>query len=170
MLEAMLTWLNNLPLAETMRSSLWGYPIGECLHLIGIVMLFGSILLVDLRFVGLSRGVNAQALSGGFLLRLTWAGFGLIVLSGLSLFSAYAPDTATNPAFRAKLVLIALAGVNMLFFHFRLYPRIAEWNEGVLPPTATRLSAGLSIVLWTITIFAGRLIAYPEMFEASPVG
>ena len=146
MLTAILDWFTNTAYAEMMRYSLWGYPIGETVHLLGITLLF---------------------VSGGYLLRATWLGFGLIVLSGLSLFSAYAPDTIKSPIFVAKLALIAMAGVNMLFFTFRVSKGMHLWDRDVLPPLSARLSAGLSIVLWTLTIFAGRLIAYPEMFEAA---
>lgn len=154
-------------LAEIMRDSLWGYPIGETFHLIGIVLLFGSIVLADLRFVGVGRHIGAHALSAGFLLRATWAGFAMIVLSGISLFAAYAPDTVASPIFLAKMILIAVAGVNMLFFTFRVSTGMAAWDKGVPSPLTARLSAGLSILLWTLTICAGRLIAYPEIFEGA---
>ena len=167
MLTAILDWFTNTAYAEMMRYSLWGYPIGETVHLLGITLMFGAILLADLRFIGVGRHLGAGALYGGYLLRATWLGFGLIVLSGLSLFSAYAPDTIKSPIFVAKLALIAMAGVNMLFFTFRVSKGMHLWDRDVLPPLSARLSAGLSIVLWTLTIFAGRLIAYPEMFEAA---
>lgn len=167
MLQAVLDWLYNTPFAEMMRDSLWGYPIAETAHLIGIVALFGSILLADLRFVGVGRHIEAHALSAGFLLRLTWLGFGLVLLSGLSLFAAYAPDTITSPIFIAKIGLIAVAGFNMLFFTFRVSKGMHLWNVDVTPSLSARVSAGLSILLWTLTICAGRLIAYPEIFEPS---
>lgn len=165
MLQTILDWVFNTPYAAMMRDSLWGYPIGEAVHLLGITLLFGSILLADLRFVGLARHIPAEALTSGFLLRATWVGFGLIVLSGLSLFAAYSIDTINSAIFLAKLALIAVAGVNMLFFTFRVSKGMPDWDLDTTPPLTARLSAGLSILLWTATIFAGRLIAYPEIFE-----
>ncbi len=161
----LLNWLYNTSYAEMMRDSLWGYPIGETVHLLGITLLFGSILLADLRFIGVGRHIPAGALSAGYLLRATWIGFALIVLSGLSLFAAYAIDTINSPIFLTKMALIAVAGVNMLFFTFRVTSGMHLWDREVTPPTAARVSAALSIGLWTLTIFAGRLIAYPEIFE-----
>lgn len=163
----LLDWLYNTSYAEMMRDSLWGYPIGETVHLLGITLLFGSILLADLRFIGVGRHIPAGALSAGYLLRATWIGFALIVLSGLSLFAAYAIDTINSPIFIAKIALIAVAGVNMLFFTFRVTSGMHLWDRDVTPPKAARISAGLSIALWTLTIFAGRLIAYPEIFETA---
>ena len=165
MLDQILTLVYDSSFATMMRDSLWGYPIAEILHHFGVVILFSTILLVDLRLVGVGVHLPARALSGGFLLRLTWGGFALILLSGLSLFVAYAPDNFESPIIRAKMLLIALAGLNMLFFHFRVYNSIALWDRNITPPTAARISAALSILLWTCTIFAGRLIAYPEIFE-----
>lgn len=165
MLDSILNWVFDTPYSVMMRDSLWGYPIAETLHLFGIITLFGTILMVDLRFIGLNRNISARALSGGFLLKLTWAGFALVVLSGLSLFAAYAPDTIKSPIFIAKILLIALAGMNMMFFHFRVYPHIGEWDIDVLPSQRARWSAAASITLWVLTIIAGRLIAYPEIFE-----
>lgn len=165
MLFNVLEWLYNTSYAEMMRDSLWGYPIGETVHLLGITLLFGSILLADLRFVGVGRHLSAGALSAGFLLRATWGGFALIVLSGISLFAAYSTDTIGSPIFLAKMGLIAVAGLNMLFFTFRVTNGMHAWDRDAVPPVAARVSALLSITLWTLTIFAGRLIAYPEMFE-----
>jgi hypothetical protein len=167
MIESIMQWAYDTPYAEMMRDSMWGYPIAETVHLIGIMALFGSILLADLRFIGVGRQMSAETLSAGFLLRVTWAAFILIVLSGLSLFAAYAPDSIKSPIFLTKIALIGAAGLNMGFFTFRVTKGMHEWDLGLPSPLAARISAGLSIVLWTLTICAGRLIAYPEMFETA---
>jgi hypothetical protein len=164
MIQTLMRWVHDTQYAVTMRDSLWAYPITEILHLIGVMALFGSILLVDLRFIGVGRKMSASRLSADFLLRVTWAAFALIVMSGLSLFAAYAGDTIRSPIFLTKITLIAAAGLNMGFFTFRVNTDMARWDLGLPSPRAARLSAALSIVLWTLTICAGRLIAYPEMF------
>lgn len=152
--------------AALVRDSLWGYAVAESAHLIGIVIMFGAILLADLRIIGLGGAISMRLLTSGFLLRVTWIGFAIVVLSGLSLFSAYAPDTIMSPVFLAKMALIAAAGANMLLFTFRFSKGMDQWDTAGAVPSAARLSAACSITLWTLTIFAGRLIAYPEMFEA----
>lgn len=150
----------------TGRDSPWGYPIGETVHLFGITLLFGSILLADLRFIGIARHIPAGARPEATCCGRSWIGFALIVLSGSACSAAYAIDTINSPIFIAKIALIAVAGVNMLFFTFRVSNGMHLWDRDVTPPTAARISAALSIALWTLTIFAGRLIAYPEIFEA----
>lgn len=166
-MQGILDWLYNTTYAGLVRDSMWGYPIAESAHLIGIVIMFSTILLADLRLVGVARQISAQVLTSGFLLRFTWLGFALVLASGMSLFAAYAPDTITYPVFQFKLGLIAMAGLNMAFFTFRISHGMAQWDRDITPPLASRVSAGLSILLWTMTIFAGRLIAYPEIFESA---
>ena len=170
MLANALTRISETDYASLVRDSLWGYPIFETIHVIGIVTMFGSIALVDLRYLGLARALPAYEMGERHLLRFTWLGFALIVLSGLSLFSAYPLENVGNAVFRAKFVLIALAGVNMLFFNFRISgghtkngASMADGGADI--PLAGKISVALSLCLWMGTIACGRLIAYPEMFE-----
>ncbi|OYU45406.1 MAG: hypothetical protein CFE44_07660 [Burkholderiales bacterium PBB4] len=165
MLESFLTSISETWFAALVRDSLWGYPILETLHIIGIVTMFGSIALVDLRYLGLGRSLPAYEMGEGHLIKFTWAGFGLILLSGLSLFSAYPVDNLANPAIQLKFMLIALAGINMLFFTFRISKGLASLADGAAVPLAGRVSVAFSLVLWLGTIVCGRLIAYPELFQ-----
>lgn len=172
MLQEILARIADSGFSSLVRDSLWGYPILETIHTMGIVLLFGSIALVDLRYIGLGRTLSAFEMGERHLLRFTWGGFALIILSGLALFTAYPTDNIANVAFRAKFVLIALAGINMLFFKFRIASKLAlpaaggegasGWAEA---PLAGKISVGLSLCLWLGTITCGRLIAYPEIFQ-----
>lgn len=165
--------LSETGLADYVRYSLWGYPIMETLHLFGIVLLFGSIALVDLRLLGFGRKLSLFDIGERHLLRFTWIGFVIILASGLSLFSAYPLENLANRAFQIKMVLIALAGVNMLFFKFRVAHgltrfSLAEGGQALIeerPPVIARISTGLSFILWISVIACGRLIAYPELFD-----
>jgi len=174
MLNDILLRISETGYASLVRDTLWGYPIFETIHTIGIIMMFGSIALVDLRYIGFARILSAYELGERHLLRFTWVGFALIALSGLSLFSAYPVENIDNIAFKAKFVLIALAGLNMLFFNFRVASGLATIpaRGGAMAvenapdvPLAGRISVGLSLCLWAATIACGRLIAYPEIFE-----
>jgi hypothetical protein len=152
-------WLKDTGFGIAVRESLWIYPMFELVHLFGIVLLVGSIAMADLRLLGLSRQLPVT-LTARHLLPWTWVGFVLVLISGVSLFSGFANDYYVNTAFRIKLVLIALAGVNAALFHFRVYRNVLAWNENTPSPAAARVFAVLSIVLWFATITAGRLIAY----------
>ena len=152
-------WLQNTTFGTAVRESLWIYPAFEIVHLFGLVLLVGAIAMTDVRLLGMSRRLPVT-LTARHLLPWVWVGFVLAVGSGLSLFSGFATDYFVNTAFRIKLVLLALAGVNAALFHMRVYTNVASWNENVPSPFAARCFAVVSIVLWFSIIAAGRLIAY----------
>lgn len=164
MFESIIAWLQATPFADWIRYSLWGYAIFEVLHHFSIAIFFGSIIIADLRFLGVGKHLPAIDMNENFLIKATWVGFALILLTGPSLFIAYADDNLKNPFFLSKMVLIGLAGINMLFFKFRVSTGMSSWNIDVSPPMAAKISAGLSIFLWSLTVAAGRFIAYPEVF------
>lgn len=141
------------------RESLWLYPAFEIGHLFGIVLLVGAIAMTDVRLIGASRQLPVT-LTARHLLPWVWIGFALAVTTGLALFSGFATDYWPNTAFRIKLILIAVAGINAALFHYRVYSGVASWNENSASPFAARVFAVVSIALWFSIIAAGRLIAY----------
>ena len=155
----LLVLLQETPFGTAVRESLWLYPAFEILHLFGIVLLVGAIAMTDVRIIGQSRGLPVT-LTAQHLLPWVWSGFVLAVLSGLVLFSGFATDYWPNTAFRIKVILILVAGINAALFHFRVYSGVASWNENSASPLAARVFAVVSIVLWFSIIAAGRLIAY----------
>lgn len=148
-------------LAGWVKSSDWAYPLLETAHLIGLGLLFGSIVMMDLRLLGLSRVLPIGPL-GRHLLPWAWTGFAINLVSGALLFISDAPEFAANSAFRVKVVLIALAGLNVLLFHRGAYRRAVEADPGQRPRAASLVAGTLSILIWVGVIAAGRMIAYVE--------
>ena len=146
-------------LAVAMRQWLWLYPIVEIVHLAGIALLVGSIAMLDLRSLGLSRSVPVRRFAAHI---LPWSAgaFLLIVPSGLMMFVAHAGDFIQSEVFVLKLSLILAAGVNAAVFHASVYRGAAHWDVERMPPPAARLAAGLSLALWVSVIACGRLLAY----------
>jgi hypothetical protein len=146
-------------LAVAMRQWLWLYPIVEIVHLAGIALLVGSIAMLDLRLLGLSRSVPVRRLAAHI---LPWSAgaFLLIVPSGLMMFVAHAGDFIQSEVFVLKLSLILAAGVNAAVFHAGVYRGAPHWDVERMPPPAARLAAGLSLALWVSVIACGRLLAY----------
>lgn len=146
-------------LAVAMRQWLWLYPIVEIVHLAGIALLVGSIAMLDLRLLGLSRSVPLRRLAAHI---LPWSAgaFLLIVPSGLMMFVAHAGDFIQSDVFVLKLSLILAAGVNAAVFHAGVHRGAAHWDVERMPPPAARLAAGLSLALWVSVIACGRLLAY----------
>jgi hypothetical protein len=146
-------------LGVAMRQSLWLYPIVEIVHLAGIGLLFGSIAILDLRLLGLSRDVPLRRLAS-HILPWTAASFLLIVPSGLAMFTAHASDFIASPVFALKMGLILAAGVNAALFHAGAMRTAVDWDVNRAPPRAARVAAALSLLLWLSVIACGRLLAY----------
>ena len=147
----MLTTLEASALAEAIRRSVWAYPLLETVHIASIGVLIGSVLLFELRIFGLARSIGAVPLAR-LALRTALIAFACALSSGLLLFIADATEIAVNPAFRLKLVLILIAGVNAIVFHARGGVRRQD--------TVTRAQAVASLLLWLSVLASGRLIAY----------
>lgn len=151
--------IERLPLAVAMRHELWLYPVIEIVHIIGFVMLVGSIIVFDLRLLGLSRTLPVRALSRHV---LPWSigALLLIVPSGLMMFIAHAGDFISNTAFIVKIGLLFCAGINAAVFHAGVFRNAADWDSGVATPLAAQMHALLSLLIWLGVLACGRLLAY----------
>lgn len=159
--EPLLRAIYELPLSQFVRGAVWAYPVLETLHLVGLGLLFGPIIIFDLGVLGVIRSPAASPLAS-LLLPWVWIGFAINATSGVLLFGSDAIEFGANPAFQAKIALIFLAGVNAAIFQVRANRGYA----GNPPPAAgqtlpgQRFQAALSILLWLSVIVAGRLVAY----------
>jgi len=148
---------------QAMRDSVWLYPAVEIVHLAGVGLLFGSVAILDLRLLGVSRELSVKALARHV---LPWsaASFLLIVPSGLMMFVAYAGDLIESPVFAVKMCLLLAAGVNAGLFHTITYPSVGVWDAEEMrklpPPPSVRFSAAASLLIWVSVIACGRLLAY----------
>lgn len=138
------------PLAA-LQTSPWAYPALEAAHVAGIAVLFGSLLLFELRVLGLGRGIDTSALAR-FALPVSVAGFALAALTGLTMFATQPQELLANPAFRLKMLMLMLAGANAGWFHAR--------GSLVRADAIARLQAVASACLWLSVIACGRAIAY----------
>lgn len=146
-------------LAMAMRHELWLYPAVEIAHIAGFVLLVGSIAMLDLRLLGLSRRLPVR-LMARHVLPWTWTALLVIVPTGLLMFIAHAGDFLVNRAFQLKLLLLLAAGVNAGIFHAGVYRSVMLWDANVATPRAAKLHAGASLGIWIGVIACGRLLAY----------
>jgi hypothetical protein len=136
------------------------FPIVETVHVLAITLLAGSIAILDLRLLGvLLRGERVTVVARQ-VLPIVWTGFAILTVSGLLLFASEAAKSYGNPAFRIKLFLLFLAGINPIVYYRTVYRRVAEWDEHPKTPLAARIAGGVSITLWAAIIAAGRATAY----------
>lgn len=136
--------------------SAWGWPIAEIVHFTGLCLLFGAVGTFDLRMLGAVRGVPLNALHR--LIPFGVAGFVLCVVSGV-MFVVSAPDQYVyNPAWQIKMVLLAIAGVNMAGFYLTTARKLKALGPDDPPPLAARIFAGVSLTAWLGVIATGRVI------------
>ncbi|GFE71903.1 DUF6644 family protein [Chroococcus sp. FPU101] len=152
-------WLESSWLAESVRQSLWLYPLLEILHILSFSILFGAVFLFDLRLLGFSRRLPITALAK-HLFPWVYLSFGGTILTGFCLFIVDATAIAANLAFRLKLLLILLAAINAAVYQKSVSKSSQKWNVGVSSPTKVKAIALISLILWTAVIGSGRLIAY----------
>jgi len=151
--------IEGLAIAGAMRENLWLYPAVEIVHIVGFVLLVGSVVMFDLRVLGLSRQVSVKALAR-HLLPWSVAALLLIVPSGLAMFSAHANDFLGNRAFQVKMALLLAAGINAAIFHTGPFQSVVAWDTGATAPLGARVSVALSMAIWIAIIACGRLLAY----------
>jgi hypothetical protein len=159
-LNAMLTALQEAPFAIAIAEGASLFPWIESVHVLALVIVVGTISIVDLRLLGVSS--HRKSIKGltREILPLTWVAFAVALISGFLMFASNALTYAANVPFRIKMVLLLLAGLNMLFFHVVTHRGIDGWDEAARTPTAARVAGAASLALWIGVVFAGRWIGF----------
>jgi hypothetical protein len=144
-------------LGEWMRGSALAYPVANVVHLLGLVLLVGPILLLDLRLLGAGRQFALPAVSS---LLTAWAvaGLGLLIAAGFLMFAADAGPLLKNPIMQLKLIGIAIGIANAVLFRLLWRERLTDWDQR--PAAIGRAQAALSILTWLCVGTLGRWIAY----------
>lgn len=157
MIESALTALEASAPAELLRSSRYAYPLVNAAHILALAALFGSILALDLRLLGLFRAVPTRPLAR-VLPRVAATGLAFAILTGLALFSVQPFDYLANPVFPLKMALIVLGTGHALLVH-----RTISWRAVMnrFPPDRRlRTHAAVSLLIWSGAIVAGRWLAF----------
>jgi hypothetical protein len=159
--HAWAAWMQASALGHFMRESgVWTYALVNLAHILGVATLFGSVLVLDLRLIGLGRRVPLAALSAS-IVPVAATGFVLAATTGLGLLATKTTEYVGNPFLLIKFPAIALGLVNAA-----VLPRMAAWRahrERELSRAEERrlaVAGGLSLVCWLTAIVAGRMIAY----------
>jgi hypothetical protein len=157
---AFLKWLESTRLAEFIRESEWAFPTIESVHVIALALVVGTIAIVDLRLLGLASTNRSYTGLSREVLPWTWACFGLAVITGSLMFISQPVGYFGNLAFRCKIVLLCLAGINMLVFQLITGRGASEWRQEHAVPLVGKIAASLSLALWIAVVFVGRWIGF----------
>jgi len=151
-------WLEGLAWTTALRESPFGYPLIETSHVACIVVFAGLVIMMDLRLVGLAFTNAPLAQIQRRLFPWQMASFVPSTASGILLFCVDPLRYYRNVFFLAKLVFLALAGLNALAFHLKTYRRAEGWDEDPQVTAIARLTGAASLLLWSLTIVSSRLI------------
>jgi hypothetical protein len=159
-LHESLAWLEAQPFATAIAESGWLFPTIEFVHVVALTLVVGSIAMLDLRLLGVSRKDYGVLELAAQTLPWTWGAFAVALCSGVLMFASAATSYADNVPFRIKLILLALAGINMAIFHVTAYRTAHRWNHQLPTPLAARIAGTLSLTFWIGVIFFGRWIGF----------
>jgi Family of unknown function (DUF6644) len=160
MLFSLCYWLQNTLMGRSIHDSRWLFPVIETVHLFGVVILVGFASVLDLRLMGVAfKDFKVSMLAARFLPWI-WAGFAVQVVTGILLLSSEATKMYGSDVFRAKMLMIAAAGLNALVFHVLAYRSVGTWERDPVAPLSARFAGTFSILLWFGIVGAGRWIAY----------
>jgi hypothetical protein len=156
-----MAWLQSSALGHAMRESgVWTYGVVNLLHILGVASLFGSIVVLDLRLLGLWRTVPLAFIAGPTVPVAT-AGFALAALSGICLIATNATEYVGNPFLLIKFPAIALGVVNVaVLTSLRSWQAIG--HRELSAPEQRQLAVGgaVSLACWLTAVGAGRMIGY----------
>ena len=153
-------WLEESQLGLAITESEWLFPAIETLHVMALALVFGSIAMLDLRLLGVANRDRGVAQLSEEVLPWTWSAFVVAAITGALMFISAATSYYDNVPFRLKLVLLALAGLNMAVFQFTAFRTVSNWNLALPPPQAARIAGSLSLLLWVSVIVAGRWVGF----------
>lgn len=157
-LQALVQLLYHTPIGEFTRDSRWAWPVFESLHFIGMSLLIGTVGMFDLRLMGFAQRIPLRALHR--LIPLGVGGFALNATTGFCFLCATPDQYIFNMAFRAKVTLLVVAGLNVLFFYSRVFRRLEALADGEPPPFGARLAGFVSLGAWIGVMSAGRLLTF----------
>jgi hypothetical protein len=152
--------LDHSAIGTDIRESSLLFPVIEGIHVLALSLSIGLVVITDLRLMGVvMRNRPASEIWSQF---SPWmmSGFGVMFLTGALLFWSHALSAYNSTAFRVKLLLLILSGLNAAVYHFTIFRKLDQWDTSQTPPIQARLAGWTSLILWAGVITMGRIMAY----------
>ncbi|MGA2717706.1 MAG: DUF6644 family protein [Candidatus Acidiferrales bacterium] len=159
-LTSLFVWLHDTSFSIWLRDSTWTEPIVETIHVLSLTLFFGFAVLLDSRLLGIT--MKRRRISEVLAQLNPWliAGFIVMTVSGILLFMGDPVSFYQTTFFKVKIILIVLAGLNVLVFNATIGSRMESWDLASPTPGKAKAAAILSLCFWIAIIAAGRAIAY----------
>jgi hypothetical protein len=149
-------WLENTQMALMVGESLWAYPFLLSLHVIGLAIVVGIFIMLDLRLLGSFKDIKVPAFLS--LMKLAWIGFIVNAISGAFLFTSQATTFVQSTPFLLKIAMIFIGAIMAAIIQTKL--REMRDNDSMMISGTTKIIAIVSLTSWLGAIITGRLIAY----------
>jgi hypothetical protein len=159
-LDRALGWLQTTTVATAISENEIIFPWIESIHVLAIVLVVGTISIVDLRLLGVASLDRTVRRLMTDVLPYTWGAFAIAAATGSLMFSSNAVRYAHNFFFQGKLILLALAGINMAVFHFAGIGDVGRWDATGQTPIAAKSAAAISLAVWIAVVAFGRWIGF----------
>lgn len=157
-MESFVQAIEGTALNQWILGSAWAWPIMEILHFIGLSLLLGSLLVIDLRLAGFFRKIDITATHK--LLPLTFLGFAINLTTGIMFVIGDPYRYTANIGFWWKMSLLLIAGLNALWFWWKINPVMPSWDAHADTPALAKMIAWISLTSWFGVLLFGRLIPY----------
>ncbi len=157
-MQSLVQAIEGSAINQWIMGSAWAWPIMEILHFMGLSLLLGSLLVIDLRMAGLFRKINITATHK--LLPWTFLGFGINLTTGILFLMGDPARYTANTGFWLKMALVLIAGLNALWFWWKINPVIRTWEPHADTPALAKVIAWVSLCSWFGVLLLGRLIPY----------
>jgi hypothetical protein len=159
-LASFLQWLHDTAFSVVLRESTWTEPIVETVHVLTLTLFLGFAVLLDLRLLGLA--MKRRRVSEVITQLNPWliSGFLVMIVTGVLLFCGDPVSFYSTIFFKIKMLLLVLAGLNVLLFNLTIGRTVDQWDLDPRTPGRAKIAAILSLVFWIAIVAAGRAIAY----------
>ena len=153
-------WVQRTPASRFVDEHAWAEPILQSAHILALAMLFGSVLMIGLRVLGLAGRSRTVAETARRFMPVVWWALLAMMVTGVGLILGDVVRNLTNPIFWTKMILIGIAAGLAFGFQSSVRRRAGAWDPAHRPRIALRAAAAGVIALWCVIMAAGRLIAY----------
>ena len=157
MLDSIVNWLGSSAINGMIQSTAWAWPTLESIHFVGLILMLGSLLIIDLALIGVLKGVSPEATHS--LTKLVVVGFTANLITGILFIFGDPGRYFINISFQLKMVFLVLAGINAIWYIKKIAPTI-EGASTFVATGATKVSGLLSLVFWFLVLIFGRMIPY----------
>jgi hypothetical protein len=159
-LESLAVWLESGTVHTWMVEKFWLFPLMETFHFVGLSFMFGALVLIDCRVLGVAKFINMKEAMK--FIPVAMVAFAVNLISGYTFLTSDPNAYLFNIGFQWKMIMILVAGVNALWFWFGEHKELLQLADGQDAPFRAKLIALISLVVWVIVIILGRMIPYTD--------